>query len=99
MQLIRSIALSSFALGVSLITLTGAEGAPPTPDCSVHKLQGSYVFNGQGTNFHYGVFEFDGSGNFFGRQTSIRPLNAAPRENLRGTYAVNADCTGTMVMD
>jgi len=97
MDLSRAILLSSFAFGISLVSLSGAQSA--TPECSVDKLQGGYVFNGQGSNLHYGVFEFDGAGNSTGKQTSFRQPNIAQRENLRGTYVVNFDCTGVLVMD
>ncbi|THD70782.1 MAG: hypothetical protein E7813_07130 [Bradyrhizobium sp.] len=97
MGLSRAILLSSFALGISSISLSGAQSAAPA--CSVQKLQGSYIFDGQGTNLHYGVFEFDGVGNFSGKQTSLRQSSVHQRENLHGTYVVNDDCTGTMVMD
>jgi hypothetical protein len=97
MNLRRAAVLSSFALGVGLVSLSGARSA--APECSVNKLQGNYVFSGQGRNLHYGVFEFDGAGNFSGKQTSIRQPNVAQREKLHGTYVVNADCTGEMTMD
>lgn len=92
---------ASVAIGAGLLLacfLTSSTHATE-PACSVEKLQGRYVFNGQGTNLHYGIFDFDGDGNFLGKQTSFRQTNNAQRETLRGTYTLNADCTGAMVMD
>ncbi|MGY8664039.1 hypothetical protein Q3C01_16955 [Bradyrhizobium sp. UFLA05-109] len=67
--------------------------------CTVDKLQGAYVFDGRGTNVHYGVFNFDGNGKFSGQQTSIRQTKSPARETLEGTYTINADCSGVMIMD
>ncbi|MGA7809886.1 hypothetical protein [Bradyrhizobium sp.] len=99
MNLSRAVVLSFFALGVGLVSLSGSRSA--TAECSVHTLQGSYLFHGRGINVHYGVLEFDGAGNFSGKQTSIRQPNvaSAQRETLHGNYAINADCTGEMEMD
>jgi hypothetical protein len=47
---------ASLMLGCSLLIAPMAYGAPQT--CSVEKLQGRYVFTGQGTNYHYGAFDF-----------------------------------------
>ena len=67
--------------------------------CSVEKLQGRYVFTGQGTNLHYGAFDFDGAGKFLGKQTSLRDKTSIQREALSGTYHLEADCTGTMTLE
>jgi hypothetical protein len=67
--------------------------------CSVEKLQGRYVFTGQGTNLHYGAFDFDGAGKFLGKQTSLRGKTSIQREALSGTYQLDADCTGTMTLE
>jgi hypothetical protein len=67
--------------------------------CSVEKLQGRYVFTGQGTNLHYGAFDFDGAGKFLGKQTSLRYKTSVQRENLSGTYHLEVDCTGTMTLE
>jgi len=72
-----------------------AEGAQEA--CSAGKLQGRYVFTGQGSNLHYGAFDFDGAGKFLGKQTSLRHA-VAQREALSGTYTLDADCTGTMTL-
>jgi hypothetical protein len=67
--------------------------------CSVEKLQGRYVFTGEGTNLHYGAFDFDGAGKFLGQQTSLRYKTSIQREALSGTYHLDADCTGTMTLE
>jgi hypothetical protein len=74
-----------------------AKGAPQ--QCAVTKLNGRYVFSGQGTHLHDGAFSFDGNGTFTGKQTSVRDRNFAQRETLHGTYALDADCTGVMMME
>ena len=95
--------LTSGAIGASLVagslllispTAYGAQQA-----CSVEKLQGRYVFTGQGSNLHYGAFDFDGAGKFSGKQTSLRYKTSLQRETLSGSYALDADCTGTMTLE
>jgi hypothetical protein len=72
--------------------------------CTTQKLQGQYVFVGRGfieaadpgvQRNHYGVFVFDGSGKFTGKQSSSRGGKIG-REKLEGTYTLAADCSGTM---
>ena len=93
--------LRSCAIGASVI-LGSCWLAPiaygAQQQCSVEKLQGRYVFTGQGTNLHYGAFEFDGAGKFLGKQTSLRHT-VAQRETLSGTYVLDADCTGRMTLE
>jgi hypothetical protein len=101
-KLNRTATLTSRAVGASLILgccfliLPTAHGAQP--ECSAGKLQGRYVFTGQGSNLHYGAFDFDGAGKFLGKQTSLRH-SVAQRETLSGTYTLDADCTGTMTLE
>jgi hypothetical protein len=99
---IRTAMLKSWAIGATLILVCFslapvAHGAQQP--CSIEKLQGHYVFNGQGINLHDGAFDFDGAGNFLGKQTSLRHKVVLQRENLSGTYTVDADCTGTMTLE
>ena len=72
--------------------------------CSVETLKGRYVFTGRGfiealepgvQRMHYGVFIFDGSGKFTGKQSSSRGGKIG-REKLEGTYTLESDCSGTM---
>ena len=87
---------ASLILGSFLLISPMAHGAQET--CSAGKLQGHYVFTGQGLNLHYGAFDFDGAGKFLGKQTSLRHA-VAQREALSGTYTLDADCTGTMTLE
>jgi hypothetical protein len=95
MNLSRVVTMS--LAGAAVFAFSQAEAA--SPDCAVRKLEGRYVFNGQGTNVHYGIFNFDGNGTFSGTQTSVRQARGAEHENLVGRYSIKADCTGTLVMD
>jgi hypothetical protein len=101
-KLSRTATLTSCAIGASL--MLGSFLAAPISHgaqqaCSAEKLQGRYVFTGQGTNLHYGAFDFDGAGKFSGKQTSLRARPLHQRENLSGTYYIDADCTGTMTLE
>lgn len=106
MKLDRTTTLTSctagaiLVLGCSLLMLPKAQGAQGAQEqCSVGKLQGRYVFTGQGSNLHYGAFDFDGKGKFLGKQTSVRYKTSVQRETLNGTYTLDADCTGTMTLE
>ena len=90
-----TVGTASLILGFAVLIAPTAHGATQT--CSVGKLQGRYVFTGQGTNPHYGAFDFDGAGQFSGKQTSLRH-SVAQREILSGTYTIDQDCTGTMTL-
>jgi hypothetical protein len=88
-----------FCFGAMLPTI----GLAQEP-CTTEKLQGQDVFVGRGfieaadpgvQRHHYGVFVFDGSGKFTGKQSSSRGGKIG-RENLEGTYTLDADCSGTM---
>ena len=85
-----------FVLGCFFLTFPPAYGAQ---GCTVEKLKGRYVFSGQGTNLHYGAFDFDGNGKFSGKQTSVRHTSEGQREALHGAYTLDTDCTGVMVME
>src|SRR5215207_1259166 len=85
-------------LAISLTT-AWAQGS-----CSLASLKGQYVFTGRGfieavqpgvQRMHYGMFVFDGSGKFTGKQSSSRGGKIG-REKLEGTYTLESDCSGTM---
>ncbi len=93
-------------LGVVLLALLGIAPCLCLADepCTAATLQGQYVFTGRGfieavepgiQRVHYGVFRFDGKGNFSGKQSSSRGGKIG-REKLQGTYALESDCSGTM---
>jgi hypothetical protein len=101
-KLSRTATLTNCAIGASLMLgccLLAPAAQAAQQQCSVEKLQGRYVFTGQGTNLHYGAFDFDGTGKFLGKQTSLRHKVALQRESLSGTYTLDADCTGTMTLE
>jgi hypothetical protein len=101
-KLTRTGMLASCAIGVSLVLgcfLRTPIAYGAQQGCSAGKLQGRYVFTGQGTNLHYGVFDFDGAGKFQGKQTSLRYKTSLQREALTGTYNLDADCTGTIILE
>lgn len=94
--------------GTALLALTSvalaATPSPSPPQCTMNTLTGQYVFTGRGfiepiepgiQRMHYGMFRFDGGGKLSGKQSSSRGGNIG-RENLEGTYTLNADCSGTM---
>jgi hypothetical protein len=98
----RTATLTDCAVGASLVLgsllLIAPSARAAQPPCSVEKLQGRYVFTGQGSNLHYGAFDFDGAGKFLGKQTSLRHA-IVQRENLSGNYTLDADCTGAMTLE
>ncbi len=102
MRLSKTAKLASCATGACMVVggffLIAPLAYSAQEQCSVGKLQGHYVFTGQGINLHYGAFDFDGAGKFQGKQTSLRHA-VAQRENLSGTYTLEADCTGKLVLD
>src|SRR3954468_5142022 len=72
--------------------------------CALGTLKGQYAFTGQGfiealepgvQRMHFGFFRFDGAGKLTGKQSSSRGGKIG-REELEGTYTINADCSGTM---
>lgn len=103
MTLKRTATLTGCAIGASLMLgcflLIPPVASATQQACSTGKLQGRYVFTGQGTNLHYGAFDFDGAGSFLGKQTSLRYKTSLQREALSGTYTLAADCTGTMTLE
>ena len=77
-------------------------------ECSPATLNGQYIFSGRGfieplaptvQRVHSGIFVFDGAANLSGRETSSRGGNVARGQALKGSYTLNADCTGTITMD
>ena len=99
----RTTMLTGCAIGAGLVLgcllLIPPVASATQQACSAGKLQGRYVFTGQGTNLHYGAFDFDGVGSFSGKQTSLRNKTSLQREALSGSYTLDADCTGTMTLE
>jgi hypothetical protein len=109
-KLSRTTALACCVIGTALVSgaffLLSHKANAAQEACSVAKLSGRYVFTGQGSpissqpaNLHTGAFDFDGAGNFSAKQTSARVTHDFQREDLRGTYTMGADCTGSLVME
>jgi len=89
---------------MGLLVLSGSAAIAAEGACGIGSLHGRYVFTGRGfiesvqpgiPRVHYGIFVFDGAGNFVGKQSSSRGGKIG-REKLEGTYTLDADCTGTM---
>jgi hypothetical protein len=99
----RTAMLTSCVIGATLMLgcflLISPVASATLSACSAGKLQGRYVFTGQGINLHYGAFDFDGAGGFSGKQTSLRNKITMQREALSGSYTLDADCTGTMTLE
>jgi hypothetical protein len=96
--------MKTFITTLSAFACLLASGAFADEACSVTTLKGRYVFVGRGfiealepgvQRVHYGAFTFDGSGKVTGKQSSSRGGKLG-REKLEGTYALGADCSGTM---
>ena len=98
----RSVPFAALALSAALVSPVALRAEEP---CTPKTLQGQYVFVGRGfiepvepgvQRMHYGVFIFDGTGKFTGKQSSSRSGKIAQNESLQGTYTLDGDCTGTM---
>jgi hypothetical protein len=94
----------SVTVAFFLLTTLSAANA----ECSPITLKGQYIFSGRGfveplaptvQRVHSGIFVFDGVANLSGKETSSRAGSVASGQTLRGTYSLNADCTGTVTMD
>jgi hypothetical protein len=94
---------------ITLPALSGTATAGGTDDygCSNATLKGEYAFgvltvaSATGPGVVAGIKVFDGQGNFTQRDyigNSV-PAEFAPPGQEQGTYIVNADCTGSMVIN
>ena len=97
----RTIVVSLFSLGLVLPSTVHAQG-----QCNLETLKGRFVFTGRGfieavqpgiQRMHYGFFEFDGAGKLVGKQSSSRGGKIG-REQLSGSYTVDADCIGKITL-
>jgi hypothetical protein len=100
----------TLAATIALLALSSAARAGGTDDygCSNATLKGEYAFGV--TNYTLpqaveGIKIFDGHGNFSQRDyigDRLRTMNQkdfSPKGQEKGTYAVNPDCTGSMVIN
>ena len=97
----RAIAILSLALlAWACPRIAGAQDGPA---CSADSLTGSYGFVLNGTIVGVGpisivgTIEYDGSGGFVRKETTVINGHVLPPETIQGTYTVNANCTGTTV--
>ena len=101
---------ATLAATIALPALSSAVWAGGTDDfgCSNATLKGEYAFGV--TNYVIpqvvaGIKIFDGNGNLSQRDyigDSLRTMNQqdfAPKGQEKGTYTVNPDCTGSMVIN
>lgn len=97
----RTVAALLSSLGVILSGPAHSEGG-----CGLDALKGRFVFTGRGfieaaqpsiQRMHYGVLDFDGAGKLAGKQSSSRGGKIG-REQLKGSYTLDADCTGTITL-
>jgi hypothetical protein len=94
------------AAAIALPALSGVARAGGTDDygCSNATLKGEYAFSVTNLTIPQvvaGIKIFDGSGNLTQRDyigNSV-PAEFAPPGQERGTYKVNPDCTGSMVIN
>ena len=92
-------------LFTTVVTVSSARAQP----CSLSTLKGYYAMQGQGTVVQYPDMPtpfpmaevardyFDGAGNIFGHFTANGD-GVVVTGNLKGTYTVNPDCTGTIAL-
>ena len=91
---------------IALPALSGVARAGGTDDygCSNATLKGEYAFGVTNLTIPQvvaGIKVFDGNGNLTQRDyigNSV-PAEFAPKGQERGTYTVNPDCTGSMVIN
>jgi hypothetical protein len=95
------------AWGLICLCLLTSLAQAQTERCTTETLQGRCVFTGRGfiepgepgiQRVHYGIFVFEGTGKFSGKQSSSRGGKIG-REKLQGTYTLDPDCTGTMTFE
>jgi hypothetical protein len=91
------------SIGFSLTILSAARA-----ECSTNTLQGQYIFSAIGfieplapdvRRVHSGLLVFDGTANVSGMETSSRAGRIAREQRLKGSYTLNADCSGTVTLD
>ena len=92
-------------LFTTMVTVSSAHAQP----CSLSTLKGYYAMQGQGMVVQYPGIPtpfpmaevardyFDGAGNIFGHFTANGD-GVVVTGNLKGTYTVNPDCTGTIAL-
>jgi hypothetical protein len=75
-----------------------------TRNCSLATLKGSYGYTAAGTipgvgDFvAVGIFASDGAGQVSGADTAAASIGVTEQRTFSGTYAVDADCTGSFTL-
>ena len=92
------------AIAVSVLSGVARAGGTDDYGCSNATLKGEYAFGVTNLTIPQvvaGIKVFDGNGNLTQRDyigDSV-PAEFAPKGQERGTYTVNPDCTGSMVIN
>ncbi|MGH8067875.1 MAG: hypothetical protein ACRERE_22145 [Candidatus Entotheonellia bacterium] len=74
------------------------------PTCSLSTLRGSYGYTATGTIPNVGdlaavgILTSDGTGQVSGADTAAASIGVIEQRTFRGTYTVNADCTGSLTL-
>jgi hypothetical protein len=72
-------------LAITLLALSASVSAAAEESCNLGSLQGRFVFTGRGfieaaqpevQRVHYGIFVFDGTGKFVGKQSKSGAKNS-----------------------
>ncbi len=101
----------AFTAIVIVVGLAGTAAAEGRPRCSNATLNGAWGYTETGSVIApaptggtvvvsaaaVGRYEFDRAGNFDGEQNSSAG-GAVGHDTKEGTYAINADCTGTLTL-
>ena len=95
---------AGLAITMSAIAVPALSAVARADGCTNATLKGEYAFGATafpGPHVVAGIKVFDGSGNLTQRdyQGNATPAEFAPPGQERGTYAVNPDCTGSMVIN
>jgi hypothetical protein len=105
-SLLFACAIVSLVAAMSLGTSHSVQAALAPEPCSVHTLNGSYLFATHGWNIVGGVavpkaiverIDFNGNGTLVSPFATVSINgNIIHSSNSLGTYTVNANCTGTV---
>ena len=105
--MVRTVPIATFGIALAILFLLSTVPSVEAQDhqCSNATLDGSFGFAGTGTIFNpsaslfaqVGRQTFDGNGNT--GATATTSINGASfPATMKGTYAVNPDCTGSLTL-
>jgi len=106
--MVRTVPIATFGIALAILFLRSTVPSVEAQDhqCSNATLDGSFGFAGTGTIFNpsaslfaqVGRQTFDGNGNT--GATATTSINGASFPvTIKGTYAVNPDCTGSLTLN